>query len=88
MKIKVETIDITGKRTITEEEYEKHINNTYENILLINKKQQRLAELTKDFAQVQAGLIIDDLEERKTEFRTLLNEVRVLQGKEPRQINN
>ena len=88
MKIKVETIDITGKRTITEEEYEKQINNTYENILLINKKQQRLAELTKDFAQIQAGFIIDDLEERKAEFRTLLNEVRVLQGKEPRQINN
>ena len=88
MKIKVETIDITGKRTITEEEHEKQINNTYENILLINKKQQRLAELTKDFAQVQAGLIIDDLEERKAEFRTLLNEVRALQGKEPRQINN
>lgn len=88
MKIKVETINITGKRTITEEEYEKQINNSYENILLINKKQQRLAELTKDFAQVQAGLIIDDLEERKAEFRTLLNEVRVLQGKEPRQINN
>lgn len=87
MKIKVETIDITGKRTITEEEYEKHINNTYENILLINKKQQRLAELTKDFAQVEAGLIIDDLDERKAEFRTLLNEVRVLQGKQPREIN-
>lgn len=52
-------------------------------IILI--KQQRLSELTKDFAQVQAGLIIDDLEERKTEFRTLLNEVRILQGKEPRQ---
>ena len=75
MKIKVETIDITGKRTITEEEYEKQINDTYENILLINKKQQRLAELTKDFAQVEAGLIIDDLEERNQEFRTLLNEV-------------
>lgn len=47
-------------------------------------KQKRLAELTKDFAQVEAGLIIDDLDERKQEFRTLLNEVRVLQGKQPR----
>lgn len=50
-------------------------------------KQKRLAELTKDFAQVEAGLIIDDLDERKQEFRTLLNEVRVLQGKQPREIN-
>lgn len=50
----------------------------------IMEKQKRLAELTKDFAQVEAGLIIDDLDERKQEFRTLLNEVRVLQGKQPR----
>lgn len=53
----------------------------------IMEKQKRLAELTKDFAQVEAGLIIDDLDERKQEFRTLLNEVRVLQGKQPREIN-
>lgn len=52
----------------------------------IRIKINRLAELTKDFAQVEAGLIIDDLEERKAEFRTLLNEVRVLQGKQPREI--
>ena len=50
----------------------------------IMEKQKRLAELTKDFAQVEAGLIIDELDERKAEFRTLLNEVRVLQGKQPR----
>ncbi len=56
--------------------------------LQITSKIQRLEELTKDFAQVEAGLVIDDLEERKAEFRTLLNEVRILQGKEPRQINN
>lgn len=53
---------------------------------IIETKKQRLAELTKDFAQVEAGLQIDDIEERRAEFRTLLNEVRVLQGKEPRQI--
>ena len=46
----------------------------------------RLTELTKDLAQVEAGLVIDNLEERKAEFRTLLNEVRVLQGKQPREI--
>lgn len=49
-------------------------------------KIKRLEELTKDFAQVQAGLIIEDIEDRKVEFQTLLNEVRVLQGKEPRLI--
>lgn len=53
---------------------------------LIFKKTQRLEELTKDFAQVQAGFIIEDIEERKLEFQTLLNEVRALQGKEPKQI--
>lgn len=55
--------------------------------ILLDTKIKRLEELTKDFVQVQAGLIIDDIEERKLEFQTLLNEVRVLQGKEPRQIN-
>ena len=50
----------------------------------LSENMLRLTELTKDFAQVQAGLIIDDIENRKLEFRTLLNEVRVLQGKEPR----
>lgn len=85
---------------ITNEEYQKIMNGelkVFEGKLvdnsqaLINAKrefeiQQRLTELTKDFAQVEAGLVIEDLEERKAEFRTLLNEVRVLQGKEPREI--
>ncbi len=57
------------------------------NKIIETKKKQRLAELTKDFAQVEAGLQIDDIEDRKQEFRTLLNEVRVLQGKQPREIN-
>lgn len=48
------------------------------------EKTTRLTELTKDFVQIQAGLIIENIEERYAEFRTLLNEVRVLQGKEPR----
>lgn len=52
----------------------------------ILKKKARLEELTKDLAQVQAGLIIENIEEKKEEFRTLLNEIRVLQGKEPREI--
>ncbi len=52
----------------------------------IATKSERLAELTNDFAQVEAGLVIDDIDDRREEFRTLLNEIRVLQGKEPRQI--
>ena len=52
----------------------------------LSDKTRRLEELTKDFAQVQAGFIIEDIEERKLEFQTLLNEVRVLQGKDPKQI--
>lgn len=58
-----------------------------QNEQLIIEKQERLTELTKDLAQVQAGLVIDDIENRKQEFRTLLNEVRALQGKQPREIN-
>lgn len=87
MKVKVETVDLNGNRTISEEERIVSNTNDYTNSQLIFQKQTRLAELTKDFAQVEAGLIIDDLEERKAEFRTLLNEVRVLQGKQPREIN-
>lgn len=79
----------TGNTTI--EEREDIINSNepiYDLLIKIEKKKQRLTELTKDFAQVQAGFIIDDIEERKAEFRTLLNEVRELQGKEPRKTNN
>lgn len=79
----------TGNTTI--EEHEDIISTNepiYDLLIKIEKKKQRLAELTKDFAQVQAGLVIDNIEERKAEFRTLLNEVRKLQGKEPRDINN
>ena len=72
----------------TTETIERNINvdiSFYENQRLMQEKINRLTELTKDLAQVEAGLIIDDLETRKAEFRTLLNEVRVLQEKEPRQ---
>ena len=68
---------IAVERILTEEEIKQQ---------KIFKNKQRLEELTKDFAQVQAGFIIEDIEERKLEFQTLLNEIRTLQGKEPRQI--
>lgn len=75
---RIEKVPITVYVPFTEEQLKQQ---------QINTKINRLTELTKDFAQVQAGLIITDIEERKQEFRTLLNEVRVLQGKQPREIN-
>lgn len=60
-------------------------NNEKRELLIVDKK-NRLTELTKDFVQVQAGLIVPNIEEKKQEFQTLLNEVRVLQGKTEREI--
>ena len=44
----------------------------------------RLEQLSQDLIQAQAGAIFEDLEERKLEFQTLHNELRILLGKEPR----
>lgn len=52
----------------------------------LQKKIARLNELTKDFAQVQAGFVIPNIEEKKAEFRELLNKVRIIEGKEPRDV--
>lgn len=46
--------------------------------------QKRLQELSQDFIQVQCGAVFEDIEERKLEFQTLHNELRQLQGKQPR----
>lgn len=46
--------------------------------------QARLSELSQDFVQAQLGAEFSDLEERKTEFKTLHNELRMLLGKNPR----
>lgn len=73
---RIEKVPITVYVPFTEEQLKQQ---------QINTKINRLTELTKDLAQVQAGLIITDIEERKEEFRTLLNEVRVLQGKQARE---
>lgn len=73
---------------IKKEEYLQAENEFYNNIKIntqIEEKKQRLEELTKDLTQAQAGLIINNIEEKKSEFRVLLNEIRVLQGKEPRE---
>ena len=66
---------ITADPVLTEEEIR---------IQELRTKTNRLEELTKDFAQVQVGFFIEDIEERKLEFQKLLNEVRLLQNKEPR----
>ena len=73
---RIEKVPITVYVPFTEEQLKQQ---------QINTKINRLTELTKYLAQVQAGLIITDIEERKQEFRTLLNEVRVLQGKQARE---
>ena len=46
--------------------------------------QSRLNELSQDFVQASLGAEFTDLEERKTEFKTLHNELRTLLGKGPR----
>ena len=46
--------------------------------------QSRLTELSQDFVQVQCGAVFEDLEDRIKEFQTIHNEIREIQGKEPR----
>lgn len=44
----------------------------------------RLTQLTEDIVQSQAGEIVPNIEERKARFISLHNELRSLEGKEPR----
>lgn len=46
--------------------------------------QARLNQLSQDFVQADLGAVFDDLEARKSEFKTLHNELRELQGKDKR----
>lgn len=55
--------------------------------LRISEIKPRLEQLSQDLIQAQAGAKFDDLEERKQEFQTLHNELRILLGKLPRQYN-
>lgn len=48
---------------------------------------ERLNQLSQDLVQAMAGAYFEDLEERKAEFQTLHNELRALEGKEPREYN-
>ena len=82
----VETTHINGEFEVKEEDITLPVDEEYEKAKIIVEKQERLSELTKDLAQVQAGLVVPNIEEKKQEFQTLLNEIRVLQGKPEREI--
>ena len=46
--------------------------------------QSRLNELSQDIIQSQCGAVFEDLEDRIKEFQSIHNEIREIQGKEPR----
>jgi hypothetical protein len=50
----------------------------------ITEIKPRLEQLSQDIIQSLAGAEFEDLAERKKEFQTLHNELRILLGKEPR----
>lgn len=50
--------------------------------------QQRLVELDQDIVQDIAGEVVPNIEERKVEFVTLHNELRLLLGKKERKLKN
>ena len=45
---------------------------------------KRLTMISEDFAQVQAGLVIPNIEQKRAEFIALHDELRNLEGKQPR----
>lgn len=55
-----------------------------ENQNKIQHNLQRMEELSKDFIQAYLGASIPNIDVKKQEFARLHNEVRNLQGKEPR----
>ncbi len=61
-------------------EKESKLNEQY----LLNKK--RLNSLSEDIIQSFTGIYIPNLEEKKVEFRSLLNQVRLYEGKSPKLI--
>lgn len=56
----------------------------YKKMARIAALKKQLARLSEDFAQVQAGLVIPNLEQKKAEFIALHDELRGLEGKQPR----
>lgn len=67
---------------------ENEIANAEKKAMLLNEKKARIKQLSEDIIQYIVGEHIPDIEDRKLEFITLHNEVRVLEGKKPRLFNN
>lgn len=57
-----------------------------EKMARIGTIKRRLQALTEDLVQAMAGEIVPDIEARRAEFVALHNELRKLEGKEPRLI--
>lgn len=78
--------DFNDNLTFSVDKYNarKTLNN---NLIRQREIQARLNELSQDFVQVVVGAELDDIEERKQEFKELHNELRGLLGKEPREYN-
>ena len=81
-------------KEVSQEEYELFVEKKNQELELqeLNEQRkfkirQRLEQLSQDFVQAMAGAYFEDLEVRKAEFQTLHNELRVLEGKEPREYN-
>ena len=75
-----------GSSRMEERNFEEPKTSNYEIYKLIEDKKHRLEELTKDFEQDRIGFVVPNIDERRQEFKTLLNEVRVLMGKEIREL--
>ncbi|MEG1806432.1 MAG: hypothetical protein RR327_08605, partial [Clostridia bacterium] len=52
----------------------------------ITKNKARMTQLSQDFVQATIGEIVPNLADKKAEFIRLHNEVRVIEGKAPREV--
>ena len=78
-----EVSDFNNDLTFSEEKYNhrKEKKAKAERLIQIKK---RLSDLSENIIQVQAGAVIENSEEMFEEFRTLHNEAREIEGKQPR----
>ena len=79
----VQTIEreLTKQEIAEREQSKKYIDNLERE----NEIKNRLQQLDNDFRQADLGAIFEDLNERRAEFISLHNELRVLKGKKPRE---
>lgn len=78
-----EVSDFNDDLTFSEEKYNQRKEQEAKAERLIHIK-KRLSELSENIIQVQAGAVIENSEEMFEEFRTLHNEARELEEKQPR----